>query len=139
MIKRTGERKVDFFRRLVESEHSRIMNGPAVDQTMNQNIGMLLAQIKEMNSSMKTLLDNTKASRDGVNTIFPATLFLMRELYRFTHFIVNALLKNGLLQPQNMTALVAESNAQACQSFNTFYHTIINTSSKGIVDFLKKG
>jgi hypothetical protein len=139
VIKRTGERKVDFFKRIVETEHTRIMQGTSIPESVNETLGMLLAQIKETNSTMKTLLDNTKATRDGVNTIFPATLFLMRELYRLTHFIVNAFIKNGVVQPQQMTAFITESNAQACQSFNAFYHTVMNTSSKGIVDLLKKG
>jgi hypothetical protein len=138
VIKRTGERKVDFFKRIVETEHTRIMQGSSITESVNETLGMLLAQIKETNSAMKTLLDNTKATRDGVNTIFPATLFLMRELYRLTHFIVNVFIKNGMLQPQQMTAFIAESNAQACQSFIAFYHTVMNTSSKGIVDLLKK-
>lgn len=138
-IKRTGERKVDFFKRIVETEHTRIEQGLSISETMNETLGTLLAQTKESNSIMKTIIENTKASRDGANTIFPVTLFLMRELYRLTHFLVNALMKNGIVQPQQLTALVAESNTQASQSFTSFYHTIMNTPSKGIVDFLKKG
>ena len=138
-IKRTGERKVDFFKRIVETEHNRIGQGLSISETMNATLGTLLAQTKEANTTMKTLLENTKASREGVNTIFPVTLFLMRELYRLTHFIVNIFMKNGILQPQQITALIAESNAQACQSFNNFYNTTLNTTSKGIVDLLKKG
>ena len=139
ILKRTGERKVDFFKRLVESEHSRIMESPQINETINENIGMLLDQIKETNSSMKAIFDNTKASREGVNMIFPVTLFIMREQYRLTHFIVNIFMKNGTVQPQQITRLVSESNEQARQSFNNFYHTVINTSSKGIVDLLRKG
>ena len=139
IIRRTGERKVDLFKRLVESEHSRIIEGLSINETMNEHLGTLLAQIKGTNSTMKTVLDNTKASRDGVNMIFPVTLFLMRELYRLTHFLVNSFMKNGMLQSQHIPPLVAESNAQALQSFNNFYHTIMNTPSKGIVDLLRKG
>jgi hypothetical protein len=138
-IKRTGERKVDFFKRIVETEHNRIEQGLSISETMNDTLGTLLAQTKESNSTMNTLLENTKASRDGVNTIFPVTLFLMRELYRLTHFLVNTFMKNGTLQPQQITALIAESNTQASQSFNNFYITVMNTTSKGIVDLLKKG
>ena len=121
IIRRTGERKVDFFKRIVETEHTRIMQGSSITESVNANLGMLLAQIKETNSAMKTLIDNTKATRDGVNTIFPATLFLMRELYRLTHFIVNVFIKNGMLQPQQMTAFIAESNAISQKRNQPYY------------------
>ena len=139
ILQRTGERKVDFFNRLVESEHSRIIKSPQTNEMIHENIGMLLDEIKEINSSIKTILDNSKASREGVNMIFPVTLFLMRELYRLTHFIINIFMKNGTVQPQHISRIISESNELARQSFNNFYHTVMNTPSKGIVDLLRKG
>jgi hypothetical protein len=63
----------------------------------------------------------------------------MRELYRLTHFFANVFIKSSLLlQGSKTQEIVAESNADAAQSFNTFYSTVMNTPSKEIVELLKK-
>ena len=138
IIKRTGETKIGLFKRLLKSESKRIEEGLSISETVNSNLGLLLDQMNKTSLALRGIADDSKATRDGLNKIFSITIFLMKELYRLTHFIANVFIRGSLLQGSKMNEIVTESNAEAAQSFNNFYSTVMNAPSKGIVELLKK-
>jgi hypothetical protein len=139
IIKRTGESKIDLFKRLIKGESKRIEEGLSIPETVNSNLIQLLDQMNKTSSVLRGIADDSQATREGVNRVFSITIFLMRELYRLTHFFANVFIKSSLLlQGSKTQEIVAESNADAAQSFNTFYSTVMNTPSKEIVELLKK-
>jgi hypothetical protein len=139
IVKKTGETKLDLFKRLLLSESKRIEEGLSMSETINSNLVLLLEHKKETTAALSSVAEDSKVIRDGVNKIFSITIFLMRELYRLTHFFANVFIRSSLITPgSKFQGIIEESNAEAAQSFNNFYSTIMNLPSKGIVELLKK-
>lgn len=138
IIKKTGETKQDLFKRLIREESKRIEDKFSFSETINSNLGQMLAQMYELSLGLKTIAGDSKATREGVNKVFSITIFLMKEMYRLTHFFANVFINASLLQGSKMNEIVSETNAEAVQSFNGFYETVMNTTSKEIVELLNK-
>jgi hypothetical protein len=138
IIRKTGETKLDLFKRLIREESKRIEERLSFSDTINSNLGQMLAQLYEISLAMKDIAEDSKATREGMNKVFSITIFLMKEVYRLTHFFANVFINASLLQGPKMNEIVSETNAEAVQSFNNFYETVMNTPSKGVVELLKK-
>ena len=139
ILKKTGETKQDLFKRLLLTESKRIEEGLSISEIINSNLVLLLEHKKETTAALSSVAEDSKVIRDGVNKIFSITIFLMRELYRLTHFFANVFIRSSLITPgSKFQGIIEESNAEAAQSFNNFYSTIMNLPSKGIVELLKK-
>jgi hypothetical protein len=139
IIRHTGETKVELFKRLLTAEAKRIEEGLSIPESINTNLGLVLDQMKATSLALKGIADDSKASREGLNKVFSITIFLMRELYRLTHFFANVFIRSSLITPgSKFQGIIEESNEEAAQSFNNSYETKMNTPSKGIVELLKK-
>ena len=48
ILKRTGEKRVELFRRIISNEYNRIMNGQSLNETISTQINTLLIAMDEI-------------------------------------------------------------------------------------------
>lgn len=138
IVKRTGETKVDLFTRIVASEHKRVINGESVSESVNKNLESILSILNKVAPQIEKAADDSAAVRKGANKILNGINFIMKELFRTMHFISKMFTKISGLDAAQMSKISNDTNVDSVKSFNIFYDTLAQSSSKEILDILSK-
>ena len=138
ILKRTGEKRVDLFRRIILNEHNRIMNGLPLDETISNQIDKLLIAMDEIDPITKKNAETCNSLREGANRIYCSVLFVIKELLRTMHFVSGALSNTSLLSKEQLSMLSDNADNDASNSFKSIYKILNENQPKDIVEILKK-
>jgi predicted regulator of amino acid metabolism with ACT domain len=127
ILKRTGEKRVELFRRIISNEYNRIMNGQSLNETMD-----------EIDPITKKIAENGNSLREGANRIYCSVLFVIKELLRTMHFISGALSNTSLLSKEQLSMLSVNADNEASKSFKSINKILNENQPKDIVEILKK-
>jgi hypothetical protein len=138
ILKRTGEKRVELFRRIISNEYNRIMNGQSLNETISTQINTLLIAMDEIYPITKKIAENGNSLREGANRIYCSVLFVIKELLRTMHFISGALSNTSLLSKEQLSMLSVNADNEASKSFKSINKILNENQPKDIVEILKK-
>lgn len=138
ITKRTGETKVGLFKRMINNEHNRIINGQSLNESIGIQLDKIIGSINEINVTTKKNVEMINSLREGANRIYCSVLLVIKEMFRTMHFISGAFLKTSLHQKEQLSIISNTADSDATDSFNVVYKILNESQPKDIVDILRK-
>lgn len=136
IVKRTGEKKVKLFERIIQSEHIRIMNGKAIPADTESKIDDIANAVNEATKATKKTSEDMSFAREAYNKIYCSTLISLKELLRTMHFL-SGCVSNGAFVPRDrLSAISNEASKEALESFSLAYKMLSEAKPKEIVQSL---
>ncbi len=138
IVKRTGESRVELINRVINSEYKRIINGETVSEATNRKLDEMSNAVSEILELSKNTSESGKLLREGINKVYCAILFSLKELFRTMHYIARCFSHNALLTNDKLTIINSDSDKEAANSFNSVLRILNESKPVEIIDFLKK-
>lgn len=137
ILKRTGEKKVDLFNRLIASEHNRVINGESIPEVMNKKIQEISQSLNDAIPILNKISESSSSSRDGIAKTFVSNLVVLKELIKFMYFMTAAFKETSLLKPEQLSIINNDAIRQATDNFNSLFSLISESKSLAVIEMLK--
>ncbi len=141
IIKRTNESKVDFFKRIITSEYKKVINREELNNSSSGDISKELEDIKKLINEVipivKETSETTLSLKTGMNKIYCSVLFVLKELFRSSHYFKNVFSNTSLLKNEQLTIIDTSTDKETINSFSASYKIINEFQPKEIVEYLR--
>jgi hypothetical protein len=138
IVKRTGETKVDLFKRIIASDHKRILNGESLNESVNKRIEDISATLNEILPHVRKTSEDTSAVREGAGRIYCAVLFSLKELLRMIHLMCGCFMNMTTLTKDQLSTINDSAHQDATNTYGNAFKLLSDLPPREIFEMLRK-
>jgi hypothetical protein len=138
IVKRTGETRVDLFKRIIASDHKRILNGESLNESVSKRIENISATLNEILPLVRKTSEDTMAVREGAGRIYCAVLFSLKELFRMIHLMSGCFMNMTTLTKDQLSPINDGAHQDATITYGRAFKLLSDLPPKEILEILRK-